>query len=59
MLERCQQGLARDVGPWIDFSRGSGQETKSPDGQLSGVASEMPMRIQFQAWVNYLTAEAA
>jgi phenylpropionate dioxygenase-like ring-hydroxylating dioxygenase large terminal subunit len=59
MLERCQQGLARDVGPWIDISRGSGQETKSPDGQLSGVASEMPMRIQFQAWVNYLTAEAA
>jgi phenylpropionate dioxygenase-like ring-hydroxylating dioxygenase large terminal subunit len=59
MLERCQQGLARDVGPWIDISRGSGQETKSPDGQLSSVASEMPMRIQFQAWVNYLTAEAA
>ena len=22
MLERCQQGLASDVGPWIDFSRG-------------------------------------
>ena len=24
MLERCQQGLAQDVGPWIDFSRGIG-----------------------------------
>ena len=22
MLERCQQGLAKDAGPWIDFSRG-------------------------------------
>ena len=22
-------------------------------------ASEMPMRVQFEAWVNYLTAEAA
>ena len=20
MLERCQQGLARDVGPWVDFT---------------------------------------
>jgi phenylpropionate dioxygenase-like ring-hydroxylating dioxygenase large terminal subunit len=59
MLERCQQGLARDVGPWIDFSRGSGQERRGADGQLSGAASEMPMRVQFQAWVNYITAEAA
>jgi phenylpropionate dioxygenase-like ring-hydroxylating dioxygenase large terminal subunit len=59
MLERCQQGLARDVGPWIDFSRGAGQESRGADGQLSGAASEMPMRVQFQAWVNYLTAEAA
>jgi hypothetical protein len=59
MLERCQQGLARDVGPWIDFSRGSGQETRGSQGQLSGAASEMPMRVQFKAWVNYLTAEAA
>jgi phenylpropionate dioxygenase-like ring-hydroxylating dioxygenase large terminal subunit len=59
MLERCQQGLARDVGPWIDFSRGVGQESRGADGQLSGAASEMPMRVQFQAWVNYLTAEAA
>jgi phenylpropionate dioxygenase-like ring-hydroxylating dioxygenase large terminal subunit len=59
MLERCQQGLASDVGPWIDFSRGVGQEQPGPDGRLSGAASEMPMRVQFQAWVNYLTAEAA
>ena len=36
MLERCQQGLARDVGPWIDFSRGLGMDRRSPDGQLSG-----------------------
>jgi phenylpropionate dioxygenase-like ring-hydroxylating dioxygenase large terminal subunit len=59
MLERCQQGLARDVGPWIDFSRGLGMEQHGADGNLSGAASEMPMRVQFQAWVNYLTAEAA
>ena len=22
MLERCQQGLAKQAGPWVDFSRG-------------------------------------
>ena len=59
MLERCQQGLARDVGPWIDFSRGMGMDRRGPDGSISGAASEMPMRVQFEAWVNYLTAEAA
>ena len=58
MLERCQQGLARDVGPWIDFSRGSGMDRRGDDGRMSGAASEMPMRLQFQAWVNYLTAGA-
>ena len=59
MLERCQQGLASDVGPWIDFSRGIGMDRHGPDGSISGAASEMPMRVQFEAWVNYLTAEAA
>jgi hypothetical protein len=59
MLERCQQGLARDVGPWIDLSRGLGMEQHGADGRVAGAASEMPMRVQFQAWVNYLTAEAA
>jgi phenylpropionate dioxygenase-like ring-hydroxylating dioxygenase large terminal subunit len=59
MLERCQQGLERDVGPWVDFSRGAGQEQRGRDGDLAGVASEMPMRVQFQAWLSYLTQEAA
>jgi hypothetical protein len=59
MLERCQHGLARDAGPWIDFSRGMGMDRHSQNGSISGAASEMPMRVQFEAWVNYLTAEAA
>jgi phenylpropionate dioxygenase-like ring-hydroxylating dioxygenase large terminal subunit len=59
MLERCQQGLARDVGPWIDLSRGLGMDRRNGDGTMAGAASEMPMRVQFEAWVNYLTAEAA
>jgi len=59
MLERCQQGLERDDGPWVDFSRGLGGDRAEAAGAVSGLASEMPMRVQFQAWVNYLTAEAA
>jgi phenylpropionate dioxygenase-like ring-hydroxylating dioxygenase large terminal subunit len=56
MLERCQRGLAQEVGPWTDMSRGIGQERRERDGHISGVASEMPIRVQFEAWVNYLTA---
>lgn len=59
MLERCQQGLAKDVGPWINLSRGLDSDRQDGNGSLSGAASEMPMRVQFAAWVNYLTAEAA
>jgi phenylpropionate dioxygenase-like ring-hydroxylating dioxygenase large terminal subunit len=57
MLERCQQGLAQDVGPWIDFSRGIGRERQIHNGHIAGAASEMPMRVQFKAWADYLTAE--
>jgi hypothetical protein len=59
MLERCQQGLAKDAVPWLDFSRGMDNDRRSEDGSVSGAASEMPMRVQFQAWVNYMTEEAA
>jgi phenylpropionate dioxygenase-like ring-hydroxylating dioxygenase large terminal subunit len=58
MLERCQQGLTKNAGPWVDFSRGL-DDDRGDDHSISGVASEMPMRVQFQAWVNYMTAEAA
>jgi phenylpropionate dioxygenase-like ring-hydroxylating dioxygenase large terminal subunit len=59
MLERCQQGLAKPVGPWIDFSRGLDSDRCGDNGSLSGAASEMPMRVQFKAWVECMTAEAA
>jgi phenylpropionate dioxygenase-like ring-hydroxylating dioxygenase large terminal subunit len=59
MLERCQQGLVKEGAPWVDFSRGMDSDRREGDGAVSGAASEMPMRVQFQAWVNYLTAEAA
>jgi phenylpropionate dioxygenase-like ring-hydroxylating dioxygenase large terminal subunit len=59
MLERCQQGLDKEAVPWLDFSRGMDSDLSSEDGSVSGAASEMPMRVQFQAWVNYMTKEAA
>jgi phenylpropionate dioxygenase-like ring-hydroxylating dioxygenase large terminal subunit len=59
MLERCQQGLAKDSEIWVDFSRGFDSDQRAGDGKVSGAASEMPMRNQFKAWVEYMTAEAA
>jgi phenylpropionate dioxygenase-like ring-hydroxylating dioxygenase large terminal subunit len=57
MLERCQQGLARQAGPWVDFSRGLDSDRRDADGAISGAASEMPMRVQFKAWVECMTTE--
>lgn len=59
MLERCQRGLATETGPWIDFSRGLDNDQTDADGSVSGAASEMPMRVQFKAWLKHMTAEAA
>jgi phenylpropionate dioxygenase-like ring-hydroxylating dioxygenase large terminal subunit len=58
MLERCQQGLAREAGPWVDLSRGLDSDRLDADGSVSGAASEMPMRVQFKAWVDCMTAGA-
>lgn len=59
MLERCQAGLERDDRPWVDFSRGHGKDSSGDNGAVSGVASEMPMRVQFDAWVDFMTREQA
>jgi phenylpropionate dioxygenase-like ring-hydroxylating dioxygenase large terminal subunit len=59
MLERCQQGLAREDSAWIDLSRGLDADRRGENGRVSGAASEMPMRVQFQAWVDCMTREAA
>lgn len=59
MLERVQVGLDRDDSPWVDFSRGLDIDQTDDTGAVSGVASEMPMRVQFKAWVEMMTREAA
>jgi hypothetical protein len=55
MLERCQQGLAKQAGPWINIARGFDKDRRDSNGSIGGAASELPMRVQFEAWVNYLT----
>jgi len=58
MLERCQAGLARDDSPWVDYSRGMSNDSFEAGGSVSGVASEMPMRVQFKAWAELMSAGA-
>ena len=55
MLERCQQGLVKQAGPWVNFERGLDSDRREGNGNVGGAASEVPMRVQFEAWVNYLT----
>jgi phenylpropionate dioxygenase-like ring-hydroxylating dioxygenase large terminal subunit len=55
MLERCQQGLVKQAGPWVNFERGLDSDRRDGNGSVGGAASELPMRVQFEAWVNYLT----
>jgi phenylpropionate dioxygenase-like ring-hydroxylating dioxygenase large terminal subunit len=57
MLERCQQGLARESGAWVDFSRGFDSDRCGDNGSISGAASEMPMRVQFKAWIDCMTVD--
>jgi phenylpropionate dioxygenase-like ring-hydroxylating dioxygenase large terminal subunit len=55
MLERCQQGLVKQAGPWVNFERGLDSDRRDGNGSVGGAASELPMRVQFEAWVSYLT----
>jgi phenylpropionate dioxygenase-like ring-hydroxylating dioxygenase large terminal subunit len=55
MLERCQQGLVKQAGPWVNFARGLDTDHRDSDGSVGGTASELPNRVQFEAWVNCLT----
>ena len=58
-FERCQAGLASEGAEWIDLSRQLGADRREADGRLVGNGtSEMPMRLQFKAWLSHM-AEAA
>lgn len=57
IFERCNMGLrASGDDVWIDMQRGMGFEHLLPDGSTTGAATEAPIRSQFHAWLDYMTA---
>ena len=59
VFERCQKGLAEAGAAWLDVARGHGKDRARPGGGLAGPATELPIRVQFQAWLDYMTAAPA
>ena len=55
----CHQGLQLDGGEWVSFHRNAGQDTET-DGVITSITgmSEAPMRNQFRAWKEYMSAGA-
>jgi nitrite reductase/ring-hydroxylating ferredoxin subunit len=58
VFARCQEGLSEEGNAWVDFSRNFGRDQQAPDGALSGTASELPMRVLYQGWLDLMTAGA-
>jgi phenylpropionate dioxygenase-like ring-hydroxylating dioxygenase large terminal subunit len=58
-FERCQAGLVSHGADWVDLSRQLGADQPMGGGLMVGAGtSEMPMRLQFKAWLAHM-AEAA
>ena len=56
----CQQGLETQGGDWVSQHRNAGQDQPydGADGGIIGVgSSELPIRNQFRAWHQYMTAD--
>jgi phenylpropionate dioxygenase-like ring-hydroxylating dioxygenase large terminal subunit len=59
-FNRCQDGLRARGAEWVHFSRGVGAEFADdlPDHaggtRTDGGASELPMRLQYEAWAAYM-----
>ena len=60
VYERTQQGLAARGSDWVFLGRGHGGELPDRDGTLRGATgtSEIHIRNQFAAWLEYMTAES-
>ena len=57
-FRKCQEGLESEGGDWVSFHRNAGQD-RVVDGVATSIIgfSELPMRNQFQAWCDYMSAE--
>jgi phenylpropionate dioxygenase-like ring-hydroxylating dioxygenase large terminal subunit len=56
---RCQAGLADPSDEWVDIQRGLGRDTPKGEGSWVATGSELPIRVQFGAWIDYMTKAGA
>ena len=57
----CQRALEGDKKEWIDLGRGYGDDLPQNDGGLAGAVgtSELSIRLQYRAWLDYMGGAAA
>ncbi len=58
IFARCQAGLADGTDEWVDVQRGLGRDEPRGVGRWMGRATELPIRVQFGAWLEYMTEAA-
>lgn len=58
IFERCQAGLTASAADWIDMARGRERPERDGGGRYAATASELPVRVQFGAWLRHMTAAA-
>jgi phenylpropionate dioxygenase-like ring-hydroxylating dioxygenase large terminal subunit len=59
VFARCQAGLADPADEWVDIQRGLGRDAVQGPGRWVACASELPIRVQFGAWLDYMTKPIA
>lgn len=60
LYARCQKGNQTHGGDWVSLHRYAGTDREVPGGMVStNGTSELPMRNQFRAWKQYMTATEA
>lgn len=59
IFERVQRGMAAEVNPWIEISRGMHREFVDEDGSVVGrITDEVPQRGQMKYWLELMTQDA-
>jgi len=56
-FNRVQDGLASAGSEWISLDRDFGRDREAPDSISAPATSELPMRNQLRAWLEYMTAD--
>ncbi len=59
VYSRMQESLHSNSAEWVDMHRYLGQDQESAGEKKAPGTSDLSMRNQYQAWLDYMTAEAA